>query len=123
MIRQHPGSTLTAPLFPYTTFFRSADDVGRRFTFGITAFVFADLLQALDAEGLDLLPDRLFDVAPQHGGPAGAVDPGFELGGGHVQQARQGLRSEEHKSELQSLMRISYAVFCLKQKKKRVRDT
>src|SRR3546814_5461059 len=36
---------------------------------------------------------------------------------GTARQARQGIRSEEHTSELQSLMRISYAVFCLKKKK------
>src|SRR3546814_8908314 len=39
------------------------------------------------------------------------------LGGHQTHSARQG-RSEEHTSELQSLMRISYAVFCLKKKKK-----
>src|SRR3546814_4001868 len=37
--------------------------------------------------------------------------------GGHQQQQREDIRSEEHTSELQSLMRISYAVFCLKKKK------
>src|SRR3546814_3186702 len=36
---------------------------------------------------------------------------------GALQRYRQGLRSEEHTSELQSLMRLSYAVFCLKKKK------
>src|SRR3546814_4966561 len=46
--------------------------------------------------------------------------------GGDFEQAMQGMKSEEHTSELQSLMRISYAVFCLKKKKKhtaKVRST
>src|SRR3546814_9382085 len=41
----------------------------------------------------------------------------------HLRGARRGLRSEEHTSELQSLMRISYAVFCLKKKKKHLAAT
>src|SRR3546814_3441274 len=40
-----------------------------------------------------------------------------------VEESRQGLRSEEHTSELQSLMRISYAVFCLKKKKQQIGST
>src|SRR3546814_1223868 len=43
-------------------------------------------------------------------------------GGGGGSQAGTGSRSEEHTSELQSLMRISYAVFCLKQKKKQIKQ-
>src|SRR3546814_3308801 len=46
-----------------------------------------------------------------------AVVPGL-VPGTHSTLARGGVRSEEHTSELQSLMRISYAVFCLKKKKK-----
>src|SRR3546814_8619542 len=42
----------------------------------------------------------------------------------HLQSARRhGTRSEEHTSELQSLMRISYAVFCLKKKKRKTHNT
>src|SRR3546814_6639736 len=51
-----------------------------------------------------------FQIGPPHQGAA-QVGPG-QVGGGEV-----GTRSEEHTSELQSLMRISYAVFCLKKKK------
>src|SRR3546814_2857526 len=40
-----------------------------------------------------------------------------------LSKAEQGTRSEEHTSELQSLMRISYAVFCLKKKKRKIPDT
>src|SRR3546814_3300490 len=52
-------------------------------------------------------------------GASRRVVPGAELGGARelLDAARSLLGSEEHKSELQSLMRISYAVFCLKKKK------
>src|SRR3546814_10916381 len=90
MIRQPPRSTRTDTLCPYTTLFRSD---GRR----------GDDRDAGGSEG-----DR------QRYGQA-ARPPAHasgEAGGGHA----QGRRSEEHTSELQSLMRISYAVFCLKKK-------
>src|SRR3546814_5728971 len=96
MIRRPPRSTRTDTLFPYTTLFRSH---GQR---------------QLD------FPQESFDPAhffgPRHplqhraGRDAAAVFRG-SLGS-------QVARSEEHTSELQSLMRISYAVFCLKKKKK-----
>src|SRR3546814_4265784 len=89
MIRRPPRSTRTDTLFPYTTLFRS----GRR-------------RRALRSARL---------AVPLHGVLDAAA-------GGHpVQRAAGDLgtvgRSEEHTSELQSLMRISYAVFCLKKKK------
>src|SRR3546814_8902514 len=93
------------------------------------------------------LHDRCFDASGRHprdprdassngrlntGGGKSDANPGSSLGGGHgrrVQQRANALqcpverpdprRSEEHTSELQSLMRISYAVFCLKKKTKR----
>src|SRR3546814_13968765 len=79
MIRRPPRSTRTDTLFPYTTLFRSRQEVASQ-TFG--------LLRQIQAGDLSV----------------GYVDTGP--------------RSEEHTSELQSLMRISYAVFCLKKKKK-----
>src|SRR3546814_1273405 len=88
MIRRPPRSTRTDTLFPYTTLFRSA---------------------ARDAR------DR---VAGEHlpaEAPDGAVQGLQELQRVHVAIA-PAVRSEEHTSELQSLMRISYAVFCLKKK-------
>src|SRR3546814_5577644 len=89
MIRRPPRSTRTDTLFPYTTLFRS-------------------LRRAVDAEGL------LRSSRPgRHHLPLYRERPRRLAGGS------QGLRvrSEEHTSELQSLMRISYAVFCLKKKK------
>src|SRR3546814_4963838 len=96
MIRRPPRSTRTDTLFPYTTLFRS-----------ICGDPVADL--------------RRF--ARQAGGQ-GDADPGiFEPGEPRPLGKRPAIganirrRSEEHTSELQSLMRISYAVFCLKKKK------
>src|SRR3546814_5447551 len=93
MIRRPPRSTRTDTLFPYTTLFRSATSVSPHPPTG-------DSLPA-HYEGSPLVP---LDVLP----PA------------HRHAAVHGLcsicRSEEHTSELQSLMRISYAVFCLKKK-------
>src|SRR3546814_2072077 len=104
MIRRPPRSTRTDTLFPYTTLFRSPD--GRRTATGrrrrtargsseegevtqhSTSPVSETDLHAYVDDRLS--PDRRADVAA---------------------------RSEEHTSELQSLMRISYAVFCLKKKK------
>src|SRR3546814_1622664 len=103
MIRRPPISTRTDTLFPYTTLFRSR------------------------------IPSRRLGAAHQLSEP-GARHEGQSLGpvdrgaprslGEAAARFRQGLvgrvdaaRSEEHTSELQSLMRISYAVFCLKKKK------
>src|SRR3546814_8220771 len=90
MIRRPPRSTRTDTLFPYTTLFRSQDRGG-----GIAQ------------------PPAQPDDGEQH--EAGA----FAHAGAHPRETvRNRMRSEEHTSELQSLMRISYAVFCLKKKKK-----
>src|SRR3546814_5298594 len=98
MIRRPPRSTRTDTLFPYTTLFRS----NSWFTICATCSgVAAPLDEALSSAG---------GVAVSPGG--GAVG---SLGG--VLGSLGGARSEEHTSELQSLMRISYAVFCLKKKK------
>src|SRR3546814_1471466 len=50
------------------------------------------------------------------------VDPRRDAGAGGTGPARGALRSEEHTSELQSLMRISYAVFCLKKKQEKIKN-
>src|SRR3546814_994993 len=105
MIRRPPRSTLTDTLFPYTTLFRSLDhDVVGQLR-QRAAFV----QHALEVDGGDLRADRAGnDVADllQH----------FEEVAAAFGDERRisGDRSEEHTSELQSLMRISYAVFCLK---------
>src|SRR3546814_4979248 len=112
MIRRPPGSTPTATLFPSTTLFRSLQPA-----LGVAAALFeAGDRQRAVARGEALVParvERLFDAPGRRVLPAqfgGAVGVGDD-------HAR--LRSEEHTSELQSLMRISYAVFCLKKKNKK----
>src|SRR3546814_7839207 len=95
MIRRPPRSTRTDTLFPYTTLFRSN-------------FLYHEMMSH----------PALFT----HADPKQVV----VIGGGDCGTLREVLRhpgvesarSEEHTSELQSLMRISYAVFCLKKKKK-----
>src|SRR3546814_8868766 len=97
MIRRPPTSTRTDSLFPDTTLFRSAGDGARGSGVRQDAQPAADAgVHGLDRAGLD-----------QHGHRRGARDH---------QPAAGPARSEEHTSELQSLMRISYSVFCLKQK-------
>src|SRR3546814_2255303 len=95
MIRRPPRSTRTDTLFPYTTLFRS------------------------------WTPDRRLEYLGRT--DAQVKVRGFRIELGEVEVALQThprvaqARSEEHTSELQSLMRISYAVFCLK--KKKTKDT
>src|SRR3546814_3460267 len=94
MIRRPPRSTRTDTLFPYTTLFRS----------GMTP---AALQQAL---GLDAVTRERLEAYV-------ALLAKWQARINLVAPAR----SEEHTSELQSLMRISYAVFCLKKKKSSIK--
>src|SRR3546814_2275009 len=117
MIRRPPRSTRTDTLFPYTTLFRSLDatplgDIG---------------LSVLGAGVLGTKSQSFFAQTTLH-----ATDWLDLTLGGRYQEEKRFLiksqtgvrtpngngRSEEHTSELQSLMRISYAVFCLKKNKK-----
>src|SRR3546814_8493082 len=114
MRRRPPRSTLTYTLFPFPTLFRSvrsrrrADDVEGVLDVGdpVAQGVVHGVLEGPGAAGhrLHLGAEQLH--AEHVGGLA------LDVGGAHV-------RSEEHTSELQSLMRISYAVFCLKKKNKK----
>src|SRR3546814_1672561 len=101
MIRLLPRSTRTDTLFPYTTLFRSPL---------LQLVRHRDLAPAAPAVRVDRRQRQ------PHRAPADAA-PGL-AGTGRCAGARA--RSEEHTSELQSLMRISYAVFCLKKKRHRV---
>src|SRR3546814_2800768 len=94
MIRRPPRSTRTDTLFPYTTLFRSSTSKPQH---------------ARNADG--------------HGNVGlaglivGAIGVVFgDIGTSPLYTLKEAFRSEEHTSELQSLMRISYAVFCLKKK-------
>src|SRR3546814_3183478 len=88
MIRRPPRSTRTDTRFPYTTLFRSFLAVGRA------------LAQHAQHRAGGALAHGARGIQPQ------------QVAAGHLVERLD--RSEEHTSELQSLMRISYAVFCLK---------
>src|SRR3546814_6647731 len=125
MIRRPPRSTRTDTLFPYTTLFRSiggkveqTDEVWEDFFPGFIA----------TASGIDHNYSRHELPKP----PMAELKRALDLRGRNWERFRRLLksfdlllsptmqftaRSEEHTSELQSLMRISYAVFCLKKKK------
>src|SRR3546814_3177775 len=102
MIRRPPISTRTYTLFPYTTLFRSGDPVGIHALTSVTA---SDLGPCLDVEDTGVL------ILQTEGGVLGVIESSWRTPVGEWTVA---VRSEEHTSELQSLMRISYAVFCLK---------
>src|SRR3546814_3904770 len=111
MIRRPPRSTRTDTLFPYTTLFRSRDPAtgtgARRQRPGAGYRQEHPRRHALrNLLGLRR-HDRGAGVAHQDG----------------IRATDEGRRSEEHTSELQSLMRISYAVFCLKKKKHYTKTT
>src|SRR3546814_5146500 len=130
MILRPPGSTLTGPLFPYTTLFRSVTFVFRLadlhggdrttiqarktpyFRLPVTdlGYVGQPHITALNRNG---------EVADGVHAFAGTKNTNILLDHADTGAAARIVaaeRSEEHTSELQSLMRISYAVFCLKQK-------
>src|SRR3546814_4973875 len=92
MIRRPPRSTRTDTLFPYTTLFRSRAQEG-------------------DVAG------RADRGTHRTGRTAGLRGRRAEVRLVRIHHPPPALRSEEHTSELQSLMRISYAVFCLKKQK------
>src|SRR3546814_8428394 len=128
MIRRPPRSTRTDPLFPYTTLFRSEADadpagaeIGRAV---ITIGVHLDQRRLL-VGAADLDQQRDLAVAVVIVGEIGEflalddTEAGHAVRGHFVDfgQRQRKVRSEEHTSELQSLMRNSYAVFCLKNTK------
>src|SRR3546814_10437045 len=98
MIRRPPRSTRTDTLFPYTTLFRS-------YWFDSHRFV------GLDAALIERCR-RAFEITQTRRAEGGYADPSQE-----AEARTHARRSEEHTSELQSLMRISYAVLCLKKTK------
>src|SRR3546814_2144878 len=110
MIRRPPRSTRTDTLFPYTTIFRS--------------YICGTELRSDSGDRIINWPERLYDT---HEWPRQHYENG-NTKNNETRRAYRGVvrivkklrnimdRSEEHTSELQSLMRISYAVFCLKTK-------
>src|SRR3546814_3032614 len=96
MIRRPPRSTRTDTLFPYTTLFRSNTHTSKHTRLKLKLKL--KLCKNTTNENAASIDQTIF--TPNHQ-----------------------TRSEEHTSELQSLMRISYAVFCLKKKNKRITTT
>src|SRR3546814_7838049 len=113
MILRLPRATRTDTLFPSTTLFLA-----------LTAAI--DGARNAAGDAADGTQQGAADVAAKAGAPEAADDGAADAGklrmavGGRAGDGLQIGRSEEHTSELQSLMRISYAVFCLKQKTTRL---
>src|SRR3546814_4106763 len=94
MIRRPPRSTRTDTLFPYTTLFRSP-------SIRLSITHLSEKAPTIPVQPMLPLPQQLETS----------------------KTSSMAKRSEEHTSELQSLMRISYAVFCLKKTKKTIQTT
>src|SRR3546814_5205929 len=123
MIRRPPRSTRTDTLFPYTTLFRSLDPPG------VVAGFHGLRVMPSSAEsvtpfqpnsGVVVLPSSTAPCSRRRATAGASSAQGWSretaLEPRRVGQPLVSRRSEEHTSELQSLMRISYAVFCLKKK-------
>src|SRR3546814_4389710 len=116
MIRRPPRSTRPDTLFPYTTLFRSSAQ---------------ESVQESSPQASAVIGSKNFtesvilgDIGAALGTETGTqVEHRRQLGGTRILWRALIERSEEHTSELQSLMRISYAVFCLKKKKKKTNRT
>src|SRR3546814_3707063 len=106
MIRRPPRSTRTDTLFPYTTLFRSAGKL---------------VLQPFDGGKIEvvgrLVEEKNVGLRREHARKGSAPGLAARKPAGLLLARQAEIRSEEHTSELQSLMRISYAVFCLKKKR------
>src|SRR3546814_1560012 len=111
--RQPPGFTRTAPLIPFTTAFRFAGFLGFWHALRWLAPLDEPRRRAVDA-----LLDGSFGepVRITAGWEQPAPPQAKESQGSLIEFPEPEQRSEEHTSELQSLMRTSYAVFCLKKK-------
>src|SRR3546814_5844882 len=131
MIRRPPRSTRADTHFPYTTLFRSELVRGNE---GPCCSGSDGVFEVLGEAPVSIEPSQrsLDDPAPgQHDeafcrirslddleGPFADAAQGIPELFARISTVGKDMRSEEHTSELQSLMRISYAVFCLKKKKK-----
>src|SRR3546814_3044760 len=108
MIRRPPRSTRTDTLFPYTTLFRSRRKHPSRHM--------PRWASRLTLEVTDVRVQRVQEITADDAEAEGIGQAYLGQRAIYGQHAATFYRSEEHTSELQSLMRISYAVFCLKKK-------
>src|SRR3546814_1556666 len=113
MIRRPPRSTRTDTLFPYTTLFRSEGLSLHSIGMALSRTPYELRLSTSEVWNTEFRYTRITSqcrMQSQHNS--------LRADYGHKPSASN--RSEEHTSELQSLMRISYAVFCLKKKKSKI---
>src|SRR3546814_7288943 len=113
MIRLPPRSTRTDTLVPYPALFRS------RFADIVAA---GDVVRAIPAPATAEKSRKFFDDMNSWAQGAGFAGLGYATRKGGEWGGPIAQRSEEHTSELQSLMRLSYAVFCLTKKSHRGHD-
>src|SRR3546814_2354841 len=116
MIRRPPRSTRTDTLFPYTTLFRSLENRGYVYMLAAKKGIYPtkrilDVASKISAN--DPVLDRVEAELSKLRDVTGETIVFSKRQSDHIVYLD---RSEEHTSELQSLMRISYAVFCLKKK-------
>src|SRR3546814_10158929 len=116
MIRRPPRSTRTDTLFPYTTLFRSGEGNGpvNALDQALRRVLLGAYEHLADIHLTDYRVRIIDGVANTDAFVRVLVD---------LTDGEQAWRSEEHTSELQSLMRISYAVFCLKKNTKKTNNT
>src|SRR3546814_5176619 len=137
MIRRPPRTTRTYPLFPFTPLFRSHEaDFDRVFNTNVKGLLFVTqnavprmvrggrIINISSMVGHNAYPGAIAYAASKAAVDSITISLAAGLGprGINVNAVAPGAtktRSEEHTSELQSLMRISYAVFCLKKKKQK----
>src|SRR3546814_2936193 len=119
MLRRPPVSTLSDTLFPYTSLFRSIQ-LRQPLESGTTIdFIrIVNLAEIQPGSVLSLSPSSpaFFSLGTPRQATLTLIPPPWQPSN-KVRSSKPIGRSEEHTSELQSLMRISYAVFCLKKKK------
>src|SRR3546814_3651078 len=111
MIRRPPRSKRTDTLFPYTTLFRSFLDPM------VSAGCVAGHIAEIVLQGLLVLSAAIFKSSSSSSTESDVLAAAVFIAAAFGLIVQIFVRSEEHTSELQSLMRISYAVFCLKKKK------
>src|SRR3546814_4779223 len=122
MIRRPPRSTRTDTLFPYTTLFRSVEitkvsgDLNLLAELVLTILAEEGAPSAWRSSEIKTAPGVRLPVT-RNGFDRHRIEIDYQVRGARPRLIEVS-RSEEHTSELQSLMRISYAVFCLKKKKK-----
>src|SRR3546814_1005195 len=117
MLRPPPRYSLTDTLFPYTTVFRSWKGTARQSVEPQLA-AGKDVLLEIDWQGARQVRNKVPDAVS-----VCILPPSREALQQRMRNRNQDSRSEEHTSELQSQMRISYAVFCLTKKKKEITIT